>query len=216
LLVVITGAANLMALGEEALLNARGDLFIVRPALVAEAVCLLGLSMAALAANGSLWYLLFRAEGLGLTQHPQLWFIPPAVCVLAAVHLNREYLSEAQAAVIRYLAATTIYVASTADVFLNGVAQAPWLPAVLGLFSILGVLAGILLRIRGFLYLGTAFLGLALLTVIWHAAVERHQTWVWWVCGIVSGAVLIAVFAVMEKKRDELLRVAEKLSEWNP
>ena len=40
--------------------------------------------LAALAANGGLWYLLARAEGLGILDHPQLWLIPPSLCVLIA------------------------------------------------------------------------------------------------------------------------------------
>ena len=65
-----------------------------------------------------------------------------------------------------------IYVSSTADIFINGVAEAPWLPLVLAGLSIAGIFAGILLRVRAFLYLGTSFLVLALLTIIWYAAVD--------------------------------------------
>ena len=68
-----------------------------------------------------------------------------------------------------------IYVSSTADIFINGVADAPWLPAVLAGLSIVGVLAGILLRVRAFLYLGTAFLVVALMTIIWHAAIQQQR-----------------------------------------
>ena len=44
--------------------------------------------------------------------------------------------------------------------------------------SIVGVLAGILLRVRAFLYLGMTFLVVALMTIIWHAA----EQWTW-ICG---------------------------------
>jgi len=170
--------------------------------------------LAALAANGGLWYFLHQVEGLGLLEHPQLWLIPPALCVLAATYLNREMLSDAQLTSIRYLTATTIYVASTADIFLIGVGQAPWLPLVLAGLSIAGVLAGIVLRVRAFLFLGTAFLVLALFTVIWYAAVDLEQTWLWSASGIVTGILIIAVFAVFEKKRQEILQVVEQLREW--
>ena len=79
--------------------------------------------------------------------------------------------------------------------------------------SILGVLAGILLRVRAFLYLGTAFLVVALMTIIWHAA-ERH-TWIWWLTGIVTGALIIALFGLFEKRRDDVLRVVEELKHSN-
>jgi hypothetical protein len=171
--------------------------------------------LAAVAANGSLWYLLSRGEGLGFFEHPQLWLIPPAICVIAAGYLNRERLSREQSAALRYGAAIVIYVSSTADVFINGVAQAPWLPAVLAGLSIVGVLAGIMLRVRAFLYLGTAFLVVALMTIIWHAAIHQQRTWILWVAGIVTGALIIALFGLVEKRRDDVLRVVEQLKHWD-
>jgi hypothetical protein len=170
--------------------------------------------LAAAAANGGLWYLLGQAEGWGLLEHPQIWFIPPALCVLAAAYLNRERLGETELATIRYASATVIYVSSTADIFLVGVAEAPWLPFVLAGLSLIGIFAGIFLRVRSFLLLGTGFLMLALLTVIWYAAVDLEQTWVWSVSGIVAGVLIIALFAVFEKKRQEVLSMIAQLKEW--
>jgi hypothetical protein len=169
--------------------------------------------LASAAANGSLWYLLHQSYGLDLTEHPQLWLIPPALCALAAGHINRERLTDQQSAALRYASAIVIYVSSTADIFINGVAQAPWLPGVLAGLSILGALAGIVLRVRAFLYLGTAFLVVALMTIIWHAA-EGH-TWIWWLTGIVTGALIIALFGLFEKRRDDVLRVVEELKHWH-
>jgi hypothetical protein len=172
--------------------------------------------LAALAANGSLWYLLYEADGLGLAEHPQLWLIPPALCVLVAAYLNREQLTKEQMTTIRYMSAIVIYVASTADIFINGVAEAPWLPLVLVGISILGIFAGILLRVRAFVYLGTAFLLVALLTIIWYAAVELGYAWLWWVCGIVAGVCIIAIFAVFEKRRDDMLHFVDRIRTWEP
>ncbi len=115
---------------------------------------------------------------------------------------------------MRYAAAIVIYASSTADVFINGVANAPWLPAVLAGLSILGVLAGILLRVRAFLYLGTTFLVVALMTVIWHAAIHERHTWILWVAGIITGTLIIVMFGVFEKRRDDVLRVVEQLKQW--
>ena len=171
--------------------------------------------LAALAANGGLWYFLGTQEGYGWLEHPQLWLIPPALCVLIAAHLNRNRLKPEQITAYRYSAATVIYVASTADVFLNGVAEAPWLPLLLAGLSIAGIFAGIALRVRAFLFLGTAFLLLALMTIIWHAAYDLEQTWIFYVAGIVAGVLIIALFAVFEKKRQEILAVMEKLREWD-
>jgi hypothetical protein len=170
--------------------------------------------LAALAANGSLWYLLDRGDGLGLVEHPQLWLIPPALSALAAGYINRERMTSEQSGALRYAAAVVIYVSSTADVFIHGVAEAPWLPAVLAGLSIVGVLAGILLRVRAFLYLGTAFLLVALATIIWYAAIDQQRTWILWVAGILTGAAIIALFGVFEKRRDDVLAVVEKMKHW--
>jgi hypothetical protein len=169
--------------------------------------------LAAVAANGSLWYLLSRQEGLDITQHPQIWLIPPALCALVAGYINRDRLTPQQAVGLRSASAIVIYISSTADVFINGVAEAPWLPAVLAALSIIGCLAGILLRVRAFLYLGATFLVVALMTVIWHAAEER--TWIWWVTGIITGSLIIAMFGLFEKRRDDVLRLVEDLKHWN-
>ena len=170
--------------------------------------------LALLSANGSLWYLLQSSEGLGLLQHPQIWLIPPALCVLIAAYLNRSRLSSEQMTTIRYLSTMSIYASSTAEVFINGVGESPWLPIILALFSNLGIFAGIMLRVRAFLYLGFSFLAIAMLTIIWHAAVELQMTWIWWVSGIVTGVFIIALFGLFEKKRDEMLKIVEKVKQW--
>jgi hypothetical protein len=170
--------------------------------------------LAALAANGGLWFFLGRQDGLALLEHPQVWLIPPAVCVLAAAYLNRRQLSEAQMTAIRYFSSMAIYLSSTADIFVNGVAEAPWLPLVLAGLSILGILGGIVLRVRAFLFLGTSFLALALFTIIWHAAVDLEQTWIWYASVIIVGLLILATFAMFEKKRQEVLEVFERIKQW--
>jgi hypothetical protein len=173
-------------------------------------------ALAALAYNGALWTVLSRWDGFGLAEHPQLWVIPPALCVLIGAYLNRDRLSEAQTATVRYVASLAIYVSSTTDILLTGVAQAPWLPLALAGLSILGIFAGFLLRVRGFLFLGLGFLTLALFTIVWYAAVDLHQTWLWSASGIVAGILILALFAVFEKKREEVLQMVEQLKGWKP
>ena len=133
---------------------------------------------------------------------------------LAAGYINRGRMTSEQSAALRYFAAIVIYVSSTADVFINGVAEAPWLPAVLAGLSIAGVLAGIMLRVRAFLYLGTAFLVVALMTIIWHAAIHQERTWILWVAGIVTGVAIIAMFGLFEKRREDVLAVVERMKHW--
>jgi hypothetical protein len=170
--------------------------------------------VAALAGNGGLWHLLQHTSEYRFWQHPQLWLIPAAVSVLIAAYLNRKDFSEAQMTGIRYLALVTIYVSSTADIFINGVAQSPWLPLVLAGLSLAGVFAGMIFRIRAFLLLGSIFLLLSIATMINYASVNFGWTWLWYVAGIVTGALIIATFAVFEKKRADVLRVVEGLKEW--
>ncbi len=64
-----------------------------------------------------------------------------------------------------------------------------------------GVLIGIWLRVRAFVYLGIGFLLLDLFSMIWYAAVDLEQTWVWLrVSGIVLGVGGRALFAYLEKR----------------
>jgi hypothetical protein len=54
----------------------------------------------------------------------------------------------------------------------------------------------------------------ALMTIIWHAAIHEQRTWILWVAGIVTGALIIALFGLFEKRRDDVLRVVEELKNW--
>ncbi len=176
---------------------------------------LLVAAFATLAYNASLWMLLDRWPGLGFSQHPQLWVIPGALSVLAAAYLHRDKLTREQLATVRYVASVAIYLSSSTEMILTGIAQAPWLPVILAGLSIVGIFSGILLKIRGFLFLGTGFLCLALFSMIWHAAMDLKQTWLWWVFGILCGMMILGVFALFEKKRLEVLDLLTSLQDWD-
>ncbi len=107
-----------------------------------------------------------------------------------------------------------IYVASTADLYIAGVGNSVWLPVVLALLAVAGVLAGIHLRVKAFLFLGISFLLVDILTMIWHAAVGLAHTWVWWASGVVLGMLILALFAVFEKRRNDVLRLLEEIRRW--
>jgi hypothetical protein len=170
--------------------------------------------LAVFAGNGGLWKLLDGVNGYGFYQHPQLWLIPVSLSVLAAGHINRDRLTKDQMTVIRYATLIMIYVSSTSDVFINGVSESPWLTIILLILSVTGVLAGLALRIRAFLFLGTAFLLLSLLSIIWTASVNLKWGGFWPVVGIAFGFLLIISFALFEKKRREILELAERLKQW--
>lgn len=87
-------------------------------------------------------------------------------------------------------------------------------PLVLAGLSVAGVLVGVATRVRSFLLLGTGFLCLSLLTMIWHAAAHLGWTWVWYVAGIALGAAIITVFALFEKKRSQMTALLEQVKDW--
>ncbi len=171
--------------------------------------------VAAVAGNGGLWYLLHRTDSYQFLQHPQLWLIPVGLSVLVAAYLNEDDFTEDQLAGIRYMSLVMIYASSTADIFVNGVAESPWLPLVLAGLSLAGVFSGIVFRIRGLLLLGCVFLLIAIITMIWYASVNLGWTWLWYVAGIATGATIIFMFALFEKKRAEVLRVVEGFKDWD-
>jgi hypothetical protein len=171
-------------------------------------------ALAALAANAAMWDALAHSQTLGFFQHPQLWLIPACFCALAGAHLNRDRLTPDRLRTIRYACLVLIYVSSTADVFLNGVDRAPWLPLVLAALSVGGALLGVLLRIRAFLFLGMSFLLLSVVTMIYFASSQYHWTWIWYVAGILLGTFIIAMFALFEKKREQMLALLEGLKRW--
>ncbi|HEX5083006.1 MAG TPA: hypothetical protein VFY40_13245, partial [Blastocatellia bacterium] len=170
--------------------------------------------LAVFAANGGLWKLLDGVSGYGFYEHPQLWLIPVSLSVLVAAHVNRERLTKDQMTLIRYTTLMMIYVSSTSDIFINGVSQSLWLTIVLTLLSVIGVFTGLTLRIRAFLFLGTAFLLLSLLTIIYTASANLNQSWPWLVAGIIFGVVIIIAFAMFEKKRREMLELVGRLKQW--
>ncbi len=170
--------------------------------------------LAALAGNAGLWHFLQGVGGMAFYEHPQLWLIPAALSVLLAARINRDSLSADQMNSIRYGALVTIYVSSTADIFLNGVTDSPWLPMILAALAVGGVVAGLMLRIRAFLFLGTAFLLLSMLTMIWSASVNLRWTWLWYVTGIGFGILIIYTVAMFERKREQMIGFLERLKEW--
>src|SRR5262249_4101012 len=113
--------------------------------------------LAALATNAGLWALVAHNDG-PFALHPQAWVIPLAVIVPGSEPITRRRLGPDVSAGMRYIGIGMIYVASTADLFLAGVGQSLWLPVVLAALCVVGILAGIVLRVRAFLFLGVGFL----------------------------------------------------------
>ncbi len=167
----------------------------------------------ALAMNAALWAM-YGHEGIGFLVHPQLWLLPLALIVLASEYWHRDRLAPELAAGLRYGGLAMIYLSSTSDMFLAGLGESAPLLLVLAILSVAGALAGILLRVRAYLFLGSGFLVLVIFQMIWHAAVERQQTWVWWACGILLGVIVLAVFAILERRGQRVREALERFREW--
>jgi len=165
-----------------------------------------------LTGNIGLWVLWHRC-GFEFVDRPQLWLIPVALAVLAAEQLDRARLNDAQKTTLRYLALGVIYISSLTE-FWRGIGESALLPLVTILLAVIGVLAGILLRIQSFLYLGFACLLVVITRLIYFAAFERGHIWVLWTCCILLGAAIIALFAVFEKRRNDVLAAVQRLKEW--
>jgi hypothetical protein len=170
--------------------------------------------VAVVLANCGLWVLFGHSDELTFRFHPQLWLIPLGAIVLVAEHLNRDRLKPAQTQALRYAGLLLIYLSSTADLFISGLGNNVWLPVTLAVLSVVGVLLGILLRVRAFLFLGVTFLFLVIFSQIWHAAVDKSQTWVWWASGIVLGVAILTLFALFEKRRNDVLKLIDEIKRW--
>jgi hypothetical protein len=173
---------------------------------------------AAVMGNGALWALL-TDQGFVLRAQPQFWLIPPALSVLVAAHINRARLSDAALISVRYICVMIIYLSSAGEMFMKLVVADgvdDWLrPIILASLAVVGIFAGILLRVRAFLYLGASFLLLSIVAMVWNAGRLVQHTWPWWVFGITLGLAILVVFGVFEKHRREVQSVIARLRQWD-
>ncbi len=158
---------------------------------------------------------LWHQNDIGFFERPQLWLIPIALATLIAEFLNRDRLPAAQSGGLRYLASGMIYVSTTCDLFfIHGFGDRLAVPLTLLVLSVLGVLAGIALRVRSFLVTGVTFLTVAILSMIYHAAFDLQQKWVLAVCGLALGLAMLGLFAVFEKRRNDVVEAVKRLKQW--
>lgn len=165
-------------------------------------------------ANAGLWVMLTQTPGWGFLSHPQAWLIPPAACVLLIAHLQRDSLEPQIGSAIRYAATLMIYLSSTADILLSEIGTSLWGPMILVGLSLAGMAAGVALRVKPFLYLGTIFTFLGIMSMVWHAGQAIDAVWPWWVFGITTGLILLSVLAGIEKHQDQLRKWTDQLAAW--
>ena len=165
--------------------------------------------------NAAWWFVLVQLPGWEFLIHPQLWLIPPAACILIMTHLYRERIAPQAASGIRYGATLVIYISSSADMLLQQIGTTLSGPIILILLALAGMLLGVILRIRPFLYLGATFVFLGVTSMVWHANRAFESTWPWWVFGISMGLILLAGLMMLEKYKPQLQAHAKKLSTWD-
>ena len=166
-------------------------------------------------ANFALWLFYNRFPALEFLTHPQMWLIPPAVSALVAVQLHRDQLTKSQLATVRYLCVAVIYISSTSEIFISGIGDQLWPPMVLAVLAVAGMLVGIMMQVRAYLFLGALFLLMAMLSMVAHAQQRLNNVWPWWAFGIVMGISLLVFFGFFEKRKNEMLKIARQMSEWD-
>ncbi|NBR06318.1 MAG: hypothetical protein EBT92_11150 [Planctomycetes bacterium] len=163
---------------------------------------------------GGFWSL-WASQGFSVFQHPQMWLVPPAIFVLILENSLRSKLHKNLSQFLRYTGLAFLYASSASDLLILGIGYSVWLPIALAFWSVMGILAGMASQTKGFLYFGMAFLIMDIFFMIWHAAVDKQQTWVWWISVIVLGGAILAMFTLFEKKKTEIKNLMTKLKSWD-
>ncbi len=165
--------------------------------------------------NLALWMFINRFPGFSFLDHPQLWLIPPAVSALIAGQLSRKSLTGNQLAALRYICVAVIYVSSTSEIFISGIGDQLWPPIVLAILAVSGIMAGIMLHVKSFLYFGSLFLLMAMITMVSHAHQRLDHVWPWWAFGIGLGIAILVMFGLFEKRKNDMKAIAEGLRKWD-
>ena len=101
------------------------------------------------------------------------------------------------------------------QIFISGIGDRLWPPIVLAILAVIGVMCGIMLRVKAFLYFGVLFSLMAMITMVAHASERLDEVWPWWAFGLGFGIVILTMFGLFEKKKNELKSVAGRLKEWD-
>lgn len=163
----------------------------------------------------ALWIFVNRFPGYSFLDHPQLWLIPPAVATLIAGQLCRSSLTSGQLATLRYICVAAIYVSSTSEIFISGIGDKLWPPVILALLAVIGIMAGIMLQVKSFLYFGALFLLMAMITMVSHAHQRLDHVWPWWAFGIGLGVAILVMFGLFEKRKNDMKAIAEGMRKWD-
>jgi hypothetical protein len=162
----------------------------------------------------SFWAYLHSHPDWRFAEHPQFWLLPPALAALVFAEFNRHRLENGVVIATRYTAILIAYLSSTSEIFLQAFEGQLWQPLLLLVLALAGVAAGIILRVRAFLFCGAAFTMVALLGMVWHAQQAIGQVWPWWAFGIATGIGLIVCLGYFEKNRPRVLAYLDEFRQW--
>ena len=135
--------------------------------------------------------------------------------ILAALQIRRRDLPSSAVTLGRYLCMAVIYISSTWEIFESGIGDSLWPPMILALLSLAGAFLGIAFQIRGFVYFGTLFLFMSVLTMVAHAHRSLDHTWPWWVFGIVSGISILTLFGLLERQSEKTRQWLQQWRRWD-
>ncbi len=129
----------------------------------------------------------------------QLYLVPVGVSIIGLVELLRREIPKTAHEPLRYIGALAILVSPCFQI-LGG---SWWHLLSLMVLSVIVILLAIGLRLRALIHTGTAFLILDLLAMVIRSTIDHPG--MLWITGVALGAAVIALAAVCEHHREQLL-----------
>ncbi|MGI5865284.1 MAG: hypothetical protein ACOX6T_24965, partial [Myxococcales bacterium] len=169
--------------------------------------------LAAVAFNLALAMLWLRS-GIGGVRDAQLYVIPAGATLIVLAHVFRQGLGSLWQSRLRAVGVLGIYVSSVypALTAFDHPSYALWC----ALLCVVGVAVGITLRVRVYLYLGTAFLVTCVLGNMIRFGLQHHQVGAAFLTAL--GLLVVGFMIFFSARREELLRKYRKiealLAEW--
>jgi hypothetical protein len=157
-------------------------------------------------------YFAWRAAGAG---EPQYYVIPAGIAALVLVRVFRQDLTPPVEARLRAAAVTVIYAASAWKPLMFSEA---WTMVACAAVCVVGVAVGIAMRIRSFVYLGTAFLVTSVVANLVRFGVREPRMGALFLS--LLGVLVVSAMVLFTAKRAELVRRYEAMrnlmGRWNP
>jgi hypothetical protein len=151
---------------------------------------------AAVLYNGALW-VLWGTFGWKLASEPQFFMVPVGLSTILFAEVNRSELGRANVNTIRTVGLTIIYLSMAVPIWQHEQNFGAWLALLIG--SLVGIFAGIGLRLQTFLWMGIATFVLDVLYEMGRMSVD--YAFAKWAIMLAIGIALVLFVALNEKKR---------------